>query len=895
MDVAKIKEIRQLLDDFPDLGLNEFREQLATMTETPNYYVDRFLVEQLTDFGGNRAMRSAIASVLAGRDDESMLEAFASVIEKETDVSLCRECIRGLTRIETREAAEKLEFLARNKPNPTISALLQEEIQKRGKQEPLSYHVNQLKQGQANHRACSNAARALIRLGDPAALPLVLDSFDQFDEFARIEAAQVISQLGDASHLDFVHDLIRSSLNMMKRTSTFFRNLTNLNDIEKVERVDALKAWAKDALPENQGEDYEAFLGFLDSDAHAQAENLIRQVKDKPSQEDLGFYMESIFLIIKNQSAHAKKCYDAAFRQARTKLTRLRQLISKLAYGMGRITGIHDVSPQQRDRTVVLCGELLGSNQDEIAKLALYGSSYFIRSEDEKLLDACVQSRQVEGLSRLIDTLGEKQDPRFIDFFLKLAESHQIADVQDMAMHALARIKDFRTRLKKLLQSEDQKQRIMAIRIAGEMQAKEFISILSDMLQGTSDHIRVHVLRALGRIGDPETLEAIEHTIRDAKSTSLINTGIDALASINSPEAFAALQHHAATSRVQSVRMLAVERLIQAFDDWRRPLPEEMHPMILENLEKWMEDHQQETRARAYEMGGRIVTWRLKTYQAFREIYQNAISAIRKKSTWQKEELAQAEDGLRRLNRNYYFLKEILGFYETLKSKTRGYDSERSVDRMAAFEGAVKLLENSDFPLDDATQEHLVAVVKRGLELGSQSWREMDLLFRIAGHAHHPKLQEVLGAHLKTVPPQAKSSLLDALTQQGMGLGEISDMMRIRKILVLDGSSFFRKRIASFLKKQDYEVRDTDNLTSAMEMLAKERPDLIISELIVKTPYDGADFLEDAARQFGSAVQLLVSTNTRDQSVIARIKALKPKWVLHKPYSFDELESVINS
>ncbi len=157
------------------------------------------------------------------------------------------------------------------------------------------------------------------------------------------------------------------------------------------------------------------------------------------------------------------------------------------------------------------------------------------------------------------------------------------------------------------------------------------------------------------------------------------------------------------------------------------------------------------------------------------------------------------------------------------------------------------------------------------------------------------KLTNQLSGRVRDVPVQAKAHLLEALSSQGLSLQEIHDLTSIKKILVLEGSGFYRKRLVKFLNGKGYETQDTDDLDEAAEMVKTNIPDLILTEITFKQECDGAAFTERIAKEFGARIILIFSTNTREASVMERIMRLKPKKIFFKPYPLEDLDESIKA
>lgn len=122
MAEENLQSLQELMGEFNDLSLTDFRDAFHQIVKDKNPTVDRFLVSELKNWRGNRTIRAEFAAALALREDENYIEDFSIVIEKETEVGLCKECINGLSRIGSQLAIQKLEYLSKSKPNATILA-----------------------------------------------------------------------------------------------------------------------------------------------------------------------------------------------------------------------------------------------------------------------------------------------------------------------------------------------------------------------------------------------------------------------------------------------------------------------------------------------------------------------------------------------------------------------------------------------------------------------------------------------------------------------------------------------------------------------------------------------------------------------------------------------------
>ncbi|CAM2067087.1 HEAT repeat domain-containing protein [Sulfidibacter corallicola] len=898
MAEEKLHELQNLIGEFNDISLSDFRDALQTLTKDTDPVVDRYLVKQLKNWSGNRTMRAVFAAALAEREDESYLEDFSQVIEKETDVGLCKECINGLTRIGTQEAIQKLHFLAKSKPNATIASLLQREVDKikHEEKEPVHYYLENLAKGNENHRGCRHAAKVLVKMGDAKVVDTIMEAFDNYDDLARSEGSKVISQLGKTEHLERVLEILERYSVEHSDNGKFIETAESLDQQPKDQRLDLLWEYAEKLLEEEQEPGYQQFKSQMEDRSYDAARETVKEMTVIANPVGFRYFLESLVMILENKVAHANKYHEDTLREARIRQTRLRQLLAELAYGIGKIGGLPGVDPGLRERACSWLTRLVKSHDGDIVKMALYGCAWFAEPADEELLEATLSTHTVEGMTRLLTALERKPEADFSDFFLKVARRHEILDVQEMAMRSLGSSKAVNPKLRTMLEEGPPDEKRTALRIIGEIKAEEFKSDLIDLLEGQSDIIRTEAIASLGKFGDPGILPNIEAVMVDAKSPVLIEISLKAIAEVGGEEALAMLKKSAENSRNKKTSLTAVKLLVESYRSWAKSLPDSCNQLVTKQLGEWFKERDASMREDAYRIGANIVSKNLELYDTLKKMFKETASALRKQANWNKDEMALVENSVKMLNRSYFFLKEMLEFQKEVGNRCRGYDNPSSTARIGVFEKLTSLLENNaKFIISEENELDIEKAVLTGLELAEGNWREQNILFNLAGYTTSEKLKEELVHQVKDVVKQSRAALLDALSRMGMSLQDINDLTRIRKVLVLEGSGFMRKRVVKFLDGQGYETKHTDDLDIAYAMIKSEIPDLIISEITLSEPCDGAAFAEKLIGEYGSKIAWIFSTNHREASIMERVAKLRPKKIFHKPFPFDQLEEAIHA
>jgi len=895
MSEENLQSIKNLIAEFGDLSLSDFRDAFQPLAAAKDPATDRYLLEQLKNFRGNRSMRAEIAHALAEREDEAYIEDFGLIIEKETDVSLCKECIAALSRIGTPAAIQKIEFLAKSKPNATIASLLGKEIDKirHEEKEPVAYYLEHLAKGSDNARGCVRASKVLLKIGDPKVVDTILDAFSGYDELARGEAAKVVGQLGQPQHLAPALDLLDRYQGVYEDNSRFLEIMEHLETAPKEERVDLLLANLRKVLPNEIEPGYERFEKAIEAGEIGAAKRVQEAWLGTSPPLGTKYYTESAILIKDAKVAHAAKYHEEALRRARIRQTRLRQLLAQLSYGVGKIAGSREEDDGVRARAVDRLTALVTHRDNDISKMALFGTSFMAEPGDDTLLQATLQSHHLEGMTRLLRALSRK-DANFTDFFLQVSLEHEILDIQEMAMHALGQNDEVYGKLRDLLGSESPERKNTAIRIIGEVGAEVFRDDLLALLEGQSDIIRIQAIRSLGKLGDPSVLDAINEVMYDAKSQVLIEACLEGIAAVGGEAGIACLHTFIERTRNRKTAVVAVRHLVDSYRNWNHPLPEASTDLAMTHLQTWFADRDPQIRLEAYQIAGNIISLDPERYKQLKTMFKEASSRLRAQQTWDKNEMEIVEEKVRTVNRSFFFLQDMVAFNDEIANRARNHDHESSATRVAVYEKLLSLLEsNEKFLISTDNETLLEGVVLQGLELGGSSWREQSLCFRIAAFIESNRLREKLQGRIKTVPKQARADLLDALTRLGMSLSQLNEATTISRILVLEGSGFYRKRVCKHLIEAGYTVRDSSDPETGLAMIRGEVPDLVITEINFGENQLGAEIAEQIASEYGGRIQLIFSTNSRDASVLERVNKLDPLEVLHKPYPLDDLVAVI--
>ncbi len=110
-------------------------------------------------------------------------------------------------------------------------------------------------------------------------------------------------------------------------------------------------------------------------------------------------------------------------------------------------------------------------------------------------------------------------------------------------------------------------------------------------------------------------------------------------------------------------------------------------------------------------------------------------------------------------------------------------------------------------------------------------------------------------------------------------------------ILIIDDSSFTRKRLANMIKAEGYETLEASDGRQGLEMTAAHSPDCIVIDLIMPE-MDGLELLEVLNNQ-GSKIPRIVVTADIQETVRKECLERGALAVLNKPPKQDELQNTL--
>jgi two-component system response regulator (stage 0 sporulation protein F) len=111
------------------------------------------------------------------------------------------------------------------------------------------------------------------------------------------------------------------------------------------------------------------------------------------------------------------------------------------------------------------------------------------------------------------------------------------------------------------------------------------------------------------------------------------------------------------------------------------------------------------------------------------------------------------------------------------------------------------------------------------------------------------------------------------------------------KMLIVDDESDIREFARNFFKKRKIEVLVASGGRQALDLIAKENPDLILLDVRMEE-MTGIEVLREL-RPIKPSVKVIMVSGVEDDDIIKEANALGVIGYIHKPFILEELEKIV--
>ncbi len=784
----------------------------------------------------------------------------------------------ALGRLELRSSLEALQKLAAQRTDPDRQLILRRELGSMEGQQPLSFYMGRLLEGEANVRLAHQGARGLAAVARPEDLDLLLEAMAGADALAFRLLLRAATELPGGGAGPALLDLFQETL----QTLVDLEALATLTQRVQAGARGAARTTLAEALTDRMGRDHESVMAALNQALATGEEGPalppLEMLRDQAKGPYERFLTDALIVLMEGKvarfNAMVTEAQDTAGKQQ-----------ASLGVTLGLIC----------DALVRLCKE--GQHPpSQVMPLLLDAFMRFTRSDgldhafcrmvpasDEAALAQVLAIPDLKRRSACLDVLGAREEDALVPFFLR-AMQDPIVEVGHRAMHHFAKLPSSFPSVMALFESGQPEKVRSALRIFavnGTAAAAE--PLMAFLATDGRDDLVLEAVEALGAIRNPAAGPILLDLLHDGKPARLQEALVEALCALGTPEAGLGLLEKAPHLKLPLVLICALEGILAAFPGFERPLPQDALPGLEELITRCCDDREGEgQRLRAILATQHLYCFDQGLYARLKDSFSDFLFDLRTKGDWDRDTNDRVAAVVKELGRRSASLNQIASREDKARTQMQGVPAAGAA-RAGALLALRETLQDPEFILRAEFAHEVMTFLSREWDRKDQDWRELARLCEIAGCTRQTELVEPL----KELFHQAsglglRSAAKEALLALGLAEADISRRAPIHSILLLEPSAFFRKRLVVVLAKS-WDVREAGSRAEAGPLLAERPVDLLISEQA------------DGEGDLGPWLKLQVDTRRCRQvllSTAVRDTPTQEPWLmgaLYKPYAPEAL------
>lgn len=797
----------------------------------------------------------------------------------EPDLGVFDEGCAALGRLELRSAREALLRLAAQRADPDRQLILRRELAALESQQPIAFYLSRLLEGDGNPRLAHQGARGLAALAEAEDLPALLEALPGADPLASRLLLRAIAELPGGEPGRALLDQFQETLRILRD----YEELEALGDrlaaqprtaarTDLVATLDArLAPRGAEAL-----EDLKQALAAGEAAHPLRPMERLRPLAEGPFET---FAAEALTTLLEGKIARFSAMVTEAQESARRGRERSAGLLDQICEGVAHqaLTG-HLPWDQAFQSLARAFPEAPHTDGLDLAFCRLV-------QPGDGVLEWILKVPDLRRRGACLDAIGAREEDAFMPFFLQ-AMQDPIVEVGQRAIHHLGKLPSSVPTVLQLLDSGQLDQVRTALRIFGENATPAAAEPLMAFIRADArDDLILEAVEALGAIRHPGAAPLLLEMLHDGKPARLQTALVQALAKLATPEAGLGLLHKAASLKLSLVLIVALEGALAPFPGFDHPFPEDQIPALEQLITRCCDDREGEgQRLRAILATQHLYCFDQALYARLKDQFSDFLFDLRTKSDWDRETNDRIAAVLKELSRR----SASLGHIASKEAKIRSLAQAIPPAGPARIEALLALrdsMQDPEFILRPELAGELTDLVLRELERKGQDWREQARLCEIAGLVRQESLVEpIRELYLQAQGLGLRSAAKGALAALGLDESDLNRRPRIRTILLLEPSAFFRKRLLAALDGR-WQVREAGTHTEAGDLLDAQPVDLLLSEQM-ETGLDLRPWLQ-AQVESRRCRWVLLSTASRDPAPEGSESWLMG--ILHKPYPPEQL------
>jgi hypothetical protein len=337
--------------------------------------------------------------------------------------------------------------------------------------------------------------------------------------------------------------------------------------------------------------------------------------------------------------------------------------------------------------------------------------------------------------------------------------------------------------------------------------------------------------------------------------------------------------------KLPQVLILCLEGLLETFQGFENPVPEEALPGLDQLLTRCLDEREGEgIQLRAILATQGLFCFDQGLYAKWKDHFSDVLFDLRTKSNWDRDTNEKVAAVVKELGQRSAALNLIAGKEEAMRSAMKGIP-EKGPSRAEMLLALRERFSDPDLILRPQMALEVAHWVTEELKRPAADWREVARLCEIGGYTHQESLIAPIREHLLYATGLGlRSATRDALLRLGVPEDEHHKHPPFQSILLLEPSAFFRKKTRGSLEPT-WKVREAGGREEAEALLKEASADLLITEV-----QDAAGDLRawiEAQWESRRIRQVLLACASRDVADL-----LEHPWVLgvlNKPFSPEAL------
>lgn len=864
-DAGAQVRLSQLLQQLRQLALPELGPRLVKPSTTPAF--KRFLF-----------------SLTAKFDWPEWVPWVLQALQQEPDLGVFDEGCAALGRLELRSAREALQKLEAQRTDSDRQLILRRELGAADPQQPLSFYLGRLLEGESNPRLAHQGARGLAMVAESEDLPTLWEAMTGGDPLAFRLLLRAVVELPGGPQGPLLLGLFQETL----QTLEDLEGLEALTQQVQVGARTAARSVLVAALAARLGGQHPDLIRALQEALEAGEEghpiSPVEQLREEAKGPYERFATESLIILLEGKVAR----FSAMVTEAQD-LSVKQQAALGLTLNLVCEALVHQVMTGS-----LTSDQALPILQDAFARFPHsegldYAFCRLVPASDEAALGRVLAVTDPKRRLACLDVLGAREEDALTAFFLR-AMQDGIVEVGHRAMHHLGKLPSSFPAVMGLFESGQPEQIRTALRIFtvnGTRAAAE--PLMAFLRTDVRDDLVLEAVEALGATRCPSASTVLLDLLHDGKPARLQEALVEALSGLATPEAGLGLLAKSAQLKLPQVLIRALEGLLAAFPGFECPLPMDCLPSLEQLIARCCDEREGEgQRLRAILATQHLYCFDQGLYTRLKDTFSDFLFDLRTKGDWDRDTNDRVAAIVKELGRRSASLGHIAGSEEKVRAMVSALPAQGPA-RSPALLALREALQDPEFILRSELAGELSAFVIREISRTDQDWRELARLCEIGGLTRQLDLVEPLKDIFKGASGLGlRSAAKEALLALGLDEADITRRAPITTILLLEPSAFFRKRLLAALGSK-WEVREAGGRTEAELLLSERAVDLLISEqadaagdlrpwlkMQVETRRCRQVLLSTAARDTGPGEGWLMGTLYKPYAPEALLKALEP-------------------